>query len=79
MNRQSLVNAAIRGLFNGALLFLLAYCAAWLITGHPPVFWQIFLASEALEVAVRLFLRHRKRAEIRALEATYDQPAYGDH
>ncbi|MFF7190559.1 hypothetical protein ACFZAR_36315 [Streptomyces sp. NPDC008222] len=78
MNRQSLTHAAIRGLFNGTLLFLPAYGAAWLVIGHPPIFWQIFLASEALEIAVRLFLRHRKRQEVRALEAAYDQPAYGD-
>lgn len=78
MNRQSLAYAALRGLLNGALLFLPAYCIAWLLLGHPPVFGQIFLASEALELAVRLLRWHRKRREIQDLQAAFDQPAYGD-
>lgn len=72
------LNAAIRGFLNGALLFLPAYCLTWLLLGHPPVWWQIFLASEALEYAVRAFLTHRRRREIRALRDQFDQPAYGD-
>lgn len=79
MNRHSLAYAALRGLLNGALLALPAYGIAWLVIGHPPGFWQIFLISEALEIAIRLFLWHRKRREIRDLQAAYDQPAYGDH
>jgi hypothetical protein len=78
VNRQSLAYAAIRGLINGALLFLPAYGITWLVIGHPPVFWQILLASEALEIAIRLFLWHRKRQEVQALEAAYNQPALGD-
>jgi hypothetical protein len=78
VKRQTLANAAIRGLFNGALLFIPAYAIAWLVIGAPPSFWLTFLASEALEVAVRLILWHRKRQEVRALEDAFGQPAYGD-
>ena len=77
-NRQRTLNAVIRGLFNGALLFIPAYCIAWLLLGHQPVWWQIFLASEALELAARAFLNHRRRREVRDLQAQFDQPAYGD-
>lgn len=78
MNRQSLAYAALRGLYNGILLFLPAYAIAWLVIGHRPAFWQTLLISEALEVAIRIFLWHRKRQEIRALETSFDKPAYGD-
>lgn len=79
ITRHGLAYAAIRGLYNGVLLFIPAYAVAWLVIGHRPAFWTTFLISEALEVAIRIFLWHRKRQEIRALQATYDQPAYGDH
>lgn len=83
INRDRIIhtatNAAIRGLLNATLLFLPAYCATWLILGHPPVWWQILIASEALELAIRAVLNHRRRREIRNLQAQFDQPAYGDH
>lgn len=38
ITRQGRACAIVRGLINGALLFIPAYAAAWLVIGHPPAF-----------------------------------------
>lgn len=77
-SKQRTLNAAIRGLFNSTLLFLPAYCIVWLLLGHPPVWWQIFLASEALELSIRALLNHLRRREVRAVRNQFDEIVYGD-
>lgn len=72
------LNLLIRGALNTTLLFIPAYCLAWLLLQHPPIWWHIILASEALELAIRAPRNHRRHREVRDLQNQFDQPAYGD-
>lgn len=76
--RDRLTLALIRALIGISIFYLPLYGTAWLILGHPPVFWHILIASEALETTLRITLTRRRRREIRDLQAQFDRPAYGD-